>query len=94
VVLHFTYSQDTAGNGNLDGFVMSDVCESGIVPAFLAGPEITATPTLSENGILDFSNTNISANFQSDVDVPEPASLALFGLGLAGLGVMRHRRAA
>ena len=30
----------------------------------------------------------------ADTSLPEPATLAIFGLGLAGLGFMRHRRAA
>lgn len=35
-----------------------------------------------------------NANFGSTASVSEPASLALFGLGLCGLGLVRKRRAA
>ncbi len=36
---------------------------------------------------------NLTMQAQSDVEVPEPAPLALFGLGLAGMAALRRKRA-
>jgi hypothetical protein len=82
-VLHFAYSSDANGFGHLDGFVMSDV-SGAIDPGFLSSRGIFATQTVSENHPFNFSNTNITAIFQSGV--PEPATWAMMVLGIGGIG--------
>ena len=95
------YTQGGLGGNGSDGNTLSDwatVFGDDILDATIVEIAVgVGTFNQGQTGYFDdvqFSNGDISRSydFQAAAVLPEPATLALFGLGLAGLAVAQRRR--
>jgi hypothetical protein len=82
-ILTFAYTPGALG-GHLTGTFQSDL-DPGLLP-------LPAGATVVSGESFVFNNGNITAAARSDVEVPEPATVALLGGALVGFGVIRRRR--
>ena len=93
-------------NAPFNGLIISDMDWVGI-PGFITGVDVSTNLAGFNNNRVTFTANSVSINWQGlsfaigtrwDIGlqtshkIPEPATLAFFAIGLAGLGFMMRRR--
>ena len=81
-------------NGLYGGTILSDVLFKGIGSSSIThnSPPLPGPYSLTQEYILTATGSGSTQDTISLTYVPEPASILLMGLGLAGLGVVRRKR--
>jgi hypothetical protein len=89
-VLFVQYVVQGNGLGQINGHFVSDSTEQGLDPSQYLVPGIPVTNWPETNGPFNFSAPFLTALANSDVEVPEPASIGLLAVG-AGALILRRR---